>query len=315
MIAARLRIRCIRCLAVPLAALLAATWVGMSARAADAPFVVTLPTVVDTMLKMGRVNAKDYLIDLGSGDGRIVIAAAKQHGARGYGVELDPNLVRTAQREAQRQGVADRVSFEAENLFNIDISKATIITMYIGESVNLRLRPTLLKLKPGTRIVSHDFDLGNWPPDEKVTIPVPDKPYGPPRSDIMLWVVPADFSGTWNWSLPVAGVEASYEARFEQKFQALDGKGAVASRQAAIGNPQIRGDTIRFVMGAEVAGKATWREFEGRISGDTITGTTTAIADAGKAIVPGTTLPWRATRSARGKMVTDSPPPVFSIPQ
>lgn len=300
-----------RCIALARVLILAAMFAATGARAADAPFVVTLPTVVDTMLKMGRVNANDYLIDLGSGDGRIVIAAAKQHGARGYGVELDPNLVHTARREAQRQGVADRVSFEAENLFNIDISKATVITMYIGESVNLRLRPTLLKLKPGTRIVSHDFDLGNWPPDEKVTIPVPNKPYGPPRSDIMLWVVPADFSGAWSWKLSVAGVEASYETRFEQKFQALDAKGAIASRQAVIGNPQIRGDTIRFVMGAEVAGKATWREFEGRISGDTITGTTTALADADKAIVQGTTVPWRATRSARGKMVTDSPPVIF----
>jgi Methyltransferase domain len=282
-----------------------------SARAADAPFVVTLPTVVDTMLKMGRVNAGDYLIDLGSGDGRIVIAAAKQHGARGYGVELDPNLVLTARREAQRQGVADRVTFEAENLFNIDIGKASIITMYIGESVNMRLRPALLKLKPGTRIVSHDFDLGNWRPDEKATIAVPNKPYGPPRSDIMLWVVPADFSGTWTWKSPVAGTEASYEARFEQTFQMIEGKGSIAARQAAVGSPQIRGDTIRFVMGAEVAGKATWREFEGRISGDTITGTASAIVDDDKAILKGTAVPWRATRTARGKWMTDSPPAAF----
>ena len=280
-------------------------------RAADAPFVVTLPTVVDTMLKMGRVNADDYLIDLGSGDVRIVIAAAKQHRARGYGVELDPNLVLTARREAQRQGVADRVTFEAENLFNIDISKASIITMYIGESVNMRLRPTLLKLKPGTRIVSHDFDLGNWTPDEKVTIPVPNKPYGPPRSDIMLWVVPADFSGTWKWKLPVGGAEASHEARFEQTFQRLDGRGSVATRQAAIGSPQISGDTVRFVMGAEIAGKSGWREFEGRINGDTITGTTAIVADGGKTLLKDTTVPWRATRTARGKWMTDSPSATF----
>ena len=282
-----------------------------SARAADAPFVVTLPTVVDTMLKMGQVGASDFLIDLGSGDGRIVIAAAKQHGARGYGVELDPNLVLTARREAQRQGVADRVMFEAENLFNIDIGKASIITLYIGESVNMRLRPALLKLKPSTRIVSHDFDLGNWMPDEKMTISVPNKPYGPPRSDIMLWVVPADFSGTWTWTLPVAGADASHEARFEQAFQKLEGSGRVAARQAAIGSPQIRGDSIRFVMGADVAGKAAWREFEGRISGDSITGTSALLADGGKAILKDTSVPWRATRTARGKWVTDSPPATF----
>ncbi|MBM3342784.1 MAG: methyltransferase domain-containing protein [Betaproteobacteria bacterium] len=275
-----------------------------SARAADAPFVVTLPTVVDTMLKMGGVTAGDYVIDLGSGDGRIVIAAARQHGARGYGVELDPNLVNTARREAQRQGVADRVTFEAENLFNIDISKASVITMYIGESVNLRLRPALLKLKPGTRIVSHDFDLGNWPPDEKVTIPVPGKPYGPPRSDIMLWVVPADASGRWRWSMGEG--TAPLEAQLEQTFQMLAGAVHAAGRGVPVQDARVRGEQVSFSVMLERGGRALRHEFKGRLSGDTIEGEVRA---------EGLQAPWRARRSARGKWHTDLAPAKFETPR
>ena len=258
-------------------------------RAADAPFVVTLPTVVDTMLKMGRVNADDYLIDLGSGDGRIVIAAAKQHRARGYGVELDPNLVLTARREAQRQGVADRVTFEAENLFNIDIGKASIITMYIGESVNMRLRPTLLKLKPGTRIVSHDFDLGNWTPDEKVTIPVPNKPYGPPRSDIMLWVVPADFSGVWQWTVPGADGEVRYESRIEQRFQIPELVLTTQGLRLAVNEARISGNTLSFVIN----GPAGPQRYSGELSGNRISGQ--AVRGNGQGVT------WQATRIKTGK--------------
>jgi SAM-dependent methyltransferase len=144
-------------------------------RAADVPYVTTPQAVVDAMLKIGSVGANDYLIDLGSGDGRIVITAAKRIGTRGFGVDLDDNLVRTARRNAEKEGVADRVAFQTRNLFDTDISKASVITMYLLNSVNLRLRPSLFGLKPGTRIVSHDFDMGKWTPDAKVTIDVPEK--------------------------------------------------------------------------------------------------------------------------------------------
>ena len=273
-----------------------------AAHAADAPYVPTPWNVVEAMFKLGNVGSSDYLIDLGSGDGRIVISAAKKFGLRGFGVELDDNLVRTARSEAERQGVKDRVAFEVEDLFFIDISKASVITVYMSESVNLRLRPSLFKLKPGTRVVSHDFDMGNWQPDAKLTVSVPGKQYGPPHSDVLLWVIPADFSGTWSWRSPVNGVEAVHEAALTQKFQTLEGRGSIASQQAVIGGPKILGDVISFVMGSEVAGKATWREFQGRISGDTISGTAVIIADADKVIVEGTPVPWRAIRLARGKI-------------
>ncbi len=264
--------------------------------------MTTPQNVIDAMLNISAVAANDYLIDLGAGDGRIVITAAKKLGARGMGVELDPNLVSTAKRDAQREGVQDRVSFYSDDLFFADLSKANVITMYMSEAVNLRLRPSLFKLKPGTRVVSHDFDMGNWVPDAKLTVPVPGKRYGPPSSDILMWIVPADFSGTWSWRLPVNGVEAAHETTLTQKFQILDGKGSITAQQAAIGNPQIRGDVIRFVMGAEVAGKATWREFEGRIVSDTITGTAVTIVDADKLMLKGAPVPWRATRTSRGRM-------------
>ena len=171
------------------------------ALADDAPYVTTPQNVIDAMLKVSAIAAGDYLIDLGSGDGRIVITAAKKMGARGMGVEQDTNLVRTATRNAQREGVQDRVSFYSDDLFFADLSKATVITVYMSESVNLRLRPSLFKLKPGTRVVSHDFDMGNWKPDQQLTVPVPGKVYGPPRSEVYLWVIPADFAGTWRWQV------------------------------------------------------------------------------------------------------------------
>lgn len=262
-------------------------YVAGVARAADAPYVTTPDNVVEAMLELGAVKADDYLMDLGSGDGRIVITAAKKRGASGRGVELDPNLVHVANRNAQREGVQQRVSFVSDDLFFADMSKATVISMYLGADVNQRLRPLLLKLKPGTRLVSHDFDMGNWPPDAKVTVPVPNKPYGAPRSEIFLWVVPADFSGTWSWRQTADGSEQAHQAVLAQKFQRAEGKGRIANSAAAISQLEIRGDSLRFVMGA--------RAYQGRIAGDTMTGTAVTIPGADNAAMP-----WRATRSARG---------------
>lgn len=272
----------------------------LAARAADVPYVTTPQAVVDAMLDIGGVTGDDYVIDLGAGDGRIVIAAAKQRGARGMGVEIDANLVNTARREAQRAGVQDRVSFVSDDLFFADLSKATVITIYLSEAVNQRLRPSLFKLKPGTRIVSHDFSMGNWLPDAGLTVPVPGKRYGPPRSEIYFWTVPADFSGMWGWRMPVNGVEENHQVALTQKFQRLAGKGAIAARPAAITQPEIRGDAIRFVMGDEAAGKTMRREFQGRIDGDIISGTAVTIAGPDAAAAKGVAVPWRATRSARG---------------
>ncbi len=271
-----------------------------SARAADAPYVTTPQNVIDAMLKISRVGANDYVMDLGSGDGRIVITAAKQLGARGTGFEINPSLVSTAARNAQREGVQDRVSFVSDDLFFADLSKATVITMYMSESVNARLRPSLLKLQPGTRVVSHDFDMGNWTPDAKLVVPVPGKPYGPPSSTILMWVVPADFSGIWSWQwLEVTGAEVNMDAAFEQKFQKLTGKGRVAGRETTLDQLEISGDTIRFFVRGE---GDTVHEFTGRLSGNTITGSAVTIAAPASPARSLGLAKWRATRIARGSM-------------
>jgi hypothetical protein len=273
------------------------TGLAASARAADAPYVQTPWNVVETMFSMAGVGPNDYLMDLGSGDGRIVITAAKKLGVRGFGVELDPNLVRTARREAERQGVSDRVVFEAEDLFFIDLSKATVITIYMGESVNLRLRPSLFKLKPGTRIVSHDFDMAQWQPDEKQTVAVPNKPYGAPRSDVFLWVVPADVSGRWRWQATLGAASVDYDAAFDQTFQMVSGAVQAAGRNAQLRDARVRGETVNFTVLTERDGRSVRQQFSGRVAGDVI---------EGRVIADGVETPWRATRSARGRLNIDA---------
>jgi hypothetical protein len=164
----------------------------------EVPFITSPDNVTVTMLQIARVNAQDYVIDLGSGDGRIVITAAKQFGARGLGVEIVPELVKQSRERATAAGVDPRVEFREEDLFKTDLSKATVITLYLLPEVNLELRPKLLALKAGTRIVSHDWDMGDWPPERSITIDVPDKKIGLQKSStIHLWFVPARLHGAW----------------------------------------------------------------------------------------------------------------------
>jgi SAM-dependent methyltransferase len=157
----------------------------------DVPFVVTPDHVTRAMLELAEVKPGDFVIDLGSGDGRIVIVAAKQFGARGLGVEIVPELVEKSRENAKKAGVADRVEFRLQDLFATDLSQATVITMYLLPDVNLLLKPRLLKLEPGTRIVSHDWDMGDWKPDRVVVIDVPDKQLGrDKKSRVYLWTIP-----------------------------------------------------------------------------------------------------------------------------
>jgi SAM-dependent methyltransferase len=158
----------------------------------DVPFIVTPDLVTHAMLKLAGVRACDHVIDLGSGDGRIVITAAKQFGATGLGVEIVPDLVHKSRENARKAGVADRVMFVEQDLFATDLARATVITMYLLPEVNLQLRPRLLALKPGTRVVSHDWDMGDWPPDRTIVVDAPDKPIGREKwSRLHLWTVPA----------------------------------------------------------------------------------------------------------------------------
>jgi hypothetical protein len=266
------------------------------AQALDVPYVPTPMVVVEAMLNIARVSSDDYLIDLGSGDGRIVITAAKKYGARGLGVDLDGALVSEARREATRQGVSDRVEFHARNLFITDIDRATVLTSYLFTGVNLQLRPRIFsELKPGTRVVSHEFDFGDWKPDAQVTVPVPDKPYGPPSSKVYLWIVPAHAAGRWTWDAPVPGAAAEGEVTLEQTFQMLRGSARASGASARLESAVLRGDEIALRITAQVSGGDVVQDLKGRISGDTIRGTV-RLTGAAKEVE------WQASRVARGKL-------------
>ena len=206
---------------VRLLLVLAAALAGAALAAEEVPFITTPDNVTLAMLRMARVGPDDYVIDLGSGDGRIVIAAAKQFGARGLGVEIVPDLVKKSRENARLAGVAARAEFREQDLFKTDLARATVVTLYLLPDVNLQLRPALLGLKPGTRVVSHDWDMAEWAPDRTQTIAVPDKQIGFEKSSrVHLWIVPARLHGAWCGTGKARGTTL----QVEQKFQQFGGK-------------------------------------------------------------------------------------------
>jgi 16S rRNA G966 N2-methylase RsmD len=245
-----------------------------SARAEDAvtiteetPYVQSGMMVVLTMLKMAGVRANDFVIDLGSGDGRIVIEAAKRYGARGLGVDYDPRLVKLATANAEKAGVSDRVSFVEQDVFKTDFSAASVLTMYLLPEYNLALRPKVLALKPGTRVVSHDFGFGDWRPDAEETVPVPDKPVEVKKeSTIRLWIVPARLEGQWRSRLAPSGREAVFDLK--QKYQDFSGTVTIGGRSLPLERTKLNGTFISF---RAQDGKRTLR-FNGYATAGRITG-------------------------------------------
>ena len=255
------------------------------------PFVVSPEEVVDRMLRIADVGADDYLIDLGSGDGRIVIGAAKR-GACALGIDIDPTLVAKGRENAAAAGVSDQTEFIAQDLFDTDLSRASVVTMYLLPEVNLRLRPKLLALKPGTRLVSHDWNMGEWEPDETIELRTPEKPVGlGGKSRIHLWIVPADVRGHWVAEIPQQG--GTWEFDIGQQFQAIGVSARVGGggRDLTVRATRLRGLEIKMVITGLVGGKVWNHLFKGTISGDRM---------AGEALVSDgeqqRTVPWTATR-------------------
>jgi hypothetical protein len=248
------------------------------ARADDVPYVQSATRVVETMLSMAKVGPQDFLVDLGSGDGRIVIAAAKRHGARGLGVELDRRLVEQSRATASREGVADRVTFLHEDIFVADFANATVVTMYLLPTVNYQLRPRLLyELRPGTRVVSHDFDMADWEPDAQTTIPVPDKPVGARKeSTIYLWIVPTRLAGHWRGTLSGPQGEEPVLIEFEQVFQKV--RAMVWFRRATMGGTgRIQGGTLSLGLKRSDVQSSPILDFrlevaDGRLEGEAMEG-------------------------------------------
>lgn len=253
-----------------------------AARAEDVPYVPTPSEVVVTMLKAASTGPEDTVIDLGSGDGRIPIAAVKDFGARrALGIEINPRLVREARAAAEGAGVADRVAFSEGNLFGYDFSSASVLTMYLLPELNLRLRPKILAMKPGTRIVSHEFTMGDWMPDA-AWMPLDERhPQGP--AFVYLWIVPADVAGAWRWQ------EGShrFEMAIRQTYQAISPAIAIDGKPATIETAALNGDRIRIVLARTAYGRTV---YDGRIAGDGVSGIAVR-AEGGGA-------PWSAQRSA-----------------
>jgi len=235
----------------------------------DVIWVPTPQVLVDNMLDMAKVTPQDFVIDLGSGDGRTVITAAKR-GARAMGVEYEPNMVALSIRNAAKEGVSDKTEFVKADLFETDFSRATVITMFLLQEINLKLRPRLLNMKPGTRVVSNAFTMGEWTADETVALEGnKDCAY---YCTAYLWIVPAKVEGTWN--LPQG------EVTLTQTFQAFSGTFKSGSKSFSILDGKLVGDQIRFSVGDTL--------YSGRVSGDTMQGTfTTGVRSA----------PWNATRT------------------
>jgi hypothetical protein len=267
---------------------------GAWAATASVPYVPTPQDVVERMLEIAKVTANDYVIDLGSGDGRIVVTAARKHKARGFGVDLNPERISEANANARKAGVTDRVLFQQQDLFETDLGDATVVTMYLLPRVNLELRPKLLDLKPGTRLVSHDFSMEDWKPDVYVKMEAKDK-YGGAggTSDIYFWVIPAKVGGIWQWELPVTGKSIAYEIALSQKFQTIAGKAKVGGRTVALQNPKLIGDAISFSFTAEVNGMPVKHQFSGKVQGAAISGN---VALSGSRIQA--QLDWTAQRTA-----------------
>lgn len=249
------------------------------------PYVPTPQKVVDEMVRLAKVTDRDFVIDLGSGDGRTVITAAK-HGAEGFGVDIDPRLVSLGNKNAKSAGVADRVQFFERDMFKTDIAKASVLFLYVLPDFMTKLRPKVFaELRPGARIVAHDYHMDDWHPDEMVTLTVPEKVpiNGTDKAYVYLWIVPAEVKGSWRLFFDTAGKTRQLNVTLEQEYQMLSATGEHAGKPMAVENTTLRGDEISFTLKFG----ATPHKLHGKVAGDQIEGT----AVAGKEV-----LKWRARR-------------------
>ena len=255
------------------------------------PFVVSPDAVVERMLYLAQPKAGERLVDLGSGDGRIVIEAAKRFGAKGLGVDIDPRLVNLARANAKRAGVEPLASFEVRDLFETDLHGVNVVTMYLLPEVNLQLVPRLIaQLKPGARIVSHDYDLGAWPFDEMIELALAEKMVGPlGRSRVFLWVVPADARGKWLFDLP--GLGGRWQFDIKQTYQVLDVETRAGGANMVVRGARMRGEEIRLAITGVVGDKGYNTLFAGKVTGGRIEGNL-RISDGENT----KTIPWQAIR-------------------
>jgi SAM-dependent methyltransferase len=245
------------------------------------PYVPTPWVIVDEMLKLADVRADDIVYDLGSGDGRLVITAAKRYQARGVGVELQPELVELARAGAKKEGVADRVKFVQGDLFETDIREASVVTLYLLPRFVTRLVPRFLaELRPGTRIVSHDYPLAPWKPDKELSMDVPEKEFisGTTWTRLYYYVVPARVGGLWELSLPQALAAAPLRLEITQEPHAVGGLVRDGKSELYLRDMTVRAEQIRFGL----LYRSRLMAFEGTVAGETMSGEVSARAASGR---------------------------------
>ena len=245
----------------------------------DVIWVPTPQALVEKMLDMAKITPKDIHYDLGSGDGRTVITAAKR-GVSAVGVEYNPDMVKLSERAAAKEGVADKAKFIHGDIFQTDFSHATVLTLYLLPSLNVKLRPTILKMKPGTRVVSHAFSMDDWQPDQTENVE---------GRTAYLWIVPAPVEGTWRWSVSPGQKETELVLR--QQYQNVEGLVRLDNgKMGQLRNVKLRGDQISFSV-HELTGSTSTvrRDYTGRVSGNTLQGSF-KIGD-------GSEVKWAATRN------------------
>jgi SAM-dependent methyltransferase len=243
----------------------------------DVIWVPTPLALIERMLDMAKITPKDIHYDLGSGDGRTVIAAAKR-GVQSVGIEFNPDMVALSQRLAAKEGVSGKTTFIHGDIFQTDFSKATVLTLYLLPSLNVKLRPTILKMKPGTRVVSHAFTMDDWPADQTDSVD---------GRTAYLWIVPAPVEGTWKWSVAGSGPK-EYELMLKQQYQNVEGVVRLDDKTGQVRNMKLDGDRITFSVFETGGTNTIRRDFTGRVNGSAIEGTLKQ---------PGGEAKWTATRT------------------
>lgn len=234
----------------------------------DVPYVPTKYEVVDEMLRMAGVGKNDVLYDLGCGDGRIVITAAKRFGCRGVGVDIDPERIAESKVNAAEAGVERLVRFIEGDLFEAEFCEASVVSLYLLSSVNLKLRPKLLReLKPGARVVSHNYGMDSWKPDDSSVVTVDDIPH-----DVYFWVIPANVTGEWEMSMSSGRGKSASVMEIEQNFQWANGSVATAGNKAGLKDFKIIGEQIRFALDLFIGGRTVPAQFEGSANGNSMEG-------------------------------------------
>jgi hypothetical protein len=252
-------------------------------------FVGSAQENVERMIRIADIKDDDVVMDLGSGDGRIVFTALRANAkARGIGVDIDEKLVREANADAKKFGMAERVQFHVRDVFDTDLKSATVITMWLWPEMQRMLRTKILaEARPGTRVLTNIWDLGTWPADKVDTHD---------GSSVYLWVVPARVAGNWSWDIDVMGTSRRYDAVLEQNFQRAEGVVRHANRRGVLDKMTLRGEDIHFTLGMTVADTGfVTHTFSGKVKGDEIVGTV-RLTRTLKEETTTTEVPWRATR-------------------